>query len=105
MVNLHPTQMGGYMSTGPISVCDCAGDKPEQASVIWACNYLVRGAAIVAGPLISGVLYDAGKASLDPNMRFGGYGFETLEVFVGSCAMAASFTSALVVLARRRTQS
>ncbi|KZT69305.1 MFS general substrate transporter [Daedalea quercina L-15889] len=97
--------MGGYMSAGPISVCDCAGDKPEQASVIWACNYLVRGAAIVAGPLVSGILYDAGKASLDPGMRFGGYGFETLEIFVGSCAVAASFASALVALMSRRAQT
>ncbi|EPT01088.1 hypothetical protein FOMPIDRAFT_1049074 [Fomitopsis schrenkii] len=97
--------MGGFMAAGPISVCDCAGDKPEQASVIWAANYLVRGASIVAGPLIAGVLYDRGKATLDPNMRFGAYGFETLEIFVGVCAVAASVASALVGLTRRRVQA
>lgn len=97
--------MGGFMAAGPISVCDCAGDKPEQVSVIWAANYLVRGVFIVAGPLISGILYARGKATLDPNMRFGAYGFETLEIFVGVCAVAASVASALVGLSRRRVQA
>ena len=97
-------QTGGYFSTGPVSVCDCAVDKPEQMSIIWAANYLVRGASIVVGPLIAGLLYDTGKASLDPNMHFGGYGFKMLQVFVSVCTVAASVASALVVLTGRRVK-
>ncbi|TFY61497.1 hypothetical protein EVJ58_g4473 [Rhodofomes roseus] len=97
--------MGGYLAIGPTSVCDCAGRKPEQASVIWACSYVPRGIAVVIGPLISGILYDAGKASPGPGTQYGAYGFKTLEVFAGSCAVAASLVSVLVAVTRHRAQA
>lgn len=95
-------KMGGFKSAGPIAVSDCAGSKPEQASIIWACSYVARGIAVVIGPLISGMLYDTRKASVEGHLHFGGYGFETLEIFAGTCAIAASLTSVLVAVVGRR---
>ena len=95
-------KMGGFKSAGPIAVSDCAGSKPEQASIIWACSYVARGIAVIIGPLISGMLYDARKASFEAHLGFGGYGFEALEIFAGTCAVAASLASVLVAVAGRR---
>ncbi|CCM02672.1 uncharacterized protein FIBRA_04777 [Fibroporia radiculosa] len=97
--------MGGYCSVGPVAAADCAGNKPEQSSLIWALTYFAKGAAVVIGPIISGFLYDVGRASAEgSSMRYGAFGFEQLEVFVGTCAVATSVTSILVAATRQRVR-
>jgi len=96
--------MGGYNALGPASASDCAGNKPEQSGIIWACIFFIRGIAVVAGPLISGVLYGVGKSTESVGSVYGGYGFKALEVFVGTCTVAASLGSVMMAITRRKVQ-
>ena len=97
--------MGGYNSLGPASANDCAGSRPEQSSIIWACIFFVRGIAVVIGPLISGLLYSIGsKSAQAANVGYGSHGFKALEVFVGTCTVAASFGSVLMAMTKRKVQ-
>ena len=60
----------------------------------------VKGVAAVIGPVISGLLLEAGqKISHGP---FGKFGFGPVEIFVGSCALACSFSSLAVAATRPR---
>ncbi|TFY61513.1 hypothetical protein EVJ58_g4474 [Rhodofomes roseus] len=96
--------MGGYNALGPASASDCAGNKPEQSSIIWACIFFVRGIAVVVGPLVSGMLYGIGKASQGAHVGYAGHGFRALEVFVGTCTVAASLSSVMMAITRRKAQ-
>ncbi|KZT69303.1 MFS general substrate transporter [Daedalea quercina L-15889] len=96
--------MGGYNSLGLVSASDCAGSKPEQSSIIWACIFFIRGIAVVVGPLISGILYGIGKSSQSAVPGYGGHGFKALEVFVGTCTVAASLSSVMMAITRRKSQ-
>jgi len=80
-----------------------AGSKPEQPSIIWACIFFIRGIAVVVGPPISGILYGIRK-SQGVHIGYEGYGFMAMEVFVGACAVAASLSSIMMVLTRRKVQ-
>ena len=59
-----------------------------------------KGVSAIIGPIISGLLLEAGGSS-STSARFGRFGYGTVEIFVGSCAMATSISS-LVVAATRR---
>ncbi|KZT07333.1 MFS general substrate transporter [Laetiporus sulphureus 93-53] len=97
--------MGGYNSVGPLAIADCAGSKPEQSSIIWALSFVFRGIASVVGPVVSGTLYDLGKASPHASeLSYGAYGFQALEIFVGVCAVATSLSSIVVAATRGRVQ-
>ncbi|EPT01090.1 hypothetical protein FOMPIDRAFT_1145477 [Fomitopsis schrenkii] len=97
--------MGGYNSLGPASANDCAGSRPEQSSIIWACIFFVRGIAVVIGPLVSGLLYSMGsKSAQAASVGYGGHGFKALEVFVGTCTVAASVGSILMAMTKRKFQ-
>lgn len=98
--------MGGFNSVGPIAASDCAGNKPEQSSLVWACSFFLKGIAAVVGPLVSGILYDAGRSSGHRiDTRYGAFGFGQVEIFVGVCAMATSVMSIVVAIARRRVRA
>ncbi|PCH44516.1 MFS general substrate transporter [Wolfiporia cocos MD-104 SS10] len=95
--------MGGFNSVGPAAAADCAGSKPEQSSLIWACSWVLKGVAVVIGPIISGVLYDTGRSALHTNeLRYGAFGFKNFEIFVGTCAVATSLASIVVAATRNR---
>ncbi|PCH44557.1 MFS general substrate transporter [Wolfiporia cocos MD-104 SS10] len=99
--------MGGFLSVSPAAAADCAGNKPEQVSMIWACSYLTRSVAAVLGPVIAGILYDMGRASAGSAVStgWGLYGCGKLEIFVGVCAAATSATTVLTAAARRRSDT
>ena len=96
--------MGGFSSIGPASANDCAGDKPEQTNIVWAWTFLIRGIAVVIGPLISGVLYSIGQARADAG-GYAGHGFKAMEVFVGVCTVATSLASVGMAVTKRRTRA
>lgn len=97
--------MGGYNSLGPASANDCAGSRPEQSSIIWACIFFIRGIAVVIGPLVSGLLYTMGsKSAQAASIGYGGHGFKALEVFVGTLTVAASFSGVLMAMTKRKVQ-
>lgn len=54
----------------------------------------VKGVAAVIGPVMSGLLLEAGKK--DNHGPFGKFGFGPVEIFVGVCALACSFSSLAV---------
>ena len=64
---------------------------------------VVKGLAAVIGPIISGVLLEAGKSSTFDG-KYGKFGFGAVEIFVGSCAAATSISSLAVAMYRPRTR-
>lgn len=96
-------QSGGFSSVAPVAAADCAGSKPEQLGIICACSFLLKGIAVVVGPVLSGILYNVGKSSShNTHAHYGFFGFGPIEIFVGTCAIATSITSILVAAARQR---
>ena len=99
-------QSGGFASSFPSAAADCAGDKPEQAGIILASAFLLKGVSAIIGPIVSGILYDAGRPSLSGAAgHYGSFGFESVELFVGTCAVATSIGSILVSAMRRRVHA
>ncbi|KAI0923643.1 hypothetical protein AcV5_009127 [Taiwanofungus camphoratus] len=97
---------GGFSSVAPVAAADCAGSKPEQLGIICACSFLLKGIAVVVGPVLSGILYNIGKSSShNTPARYGFFGFGPIEIFVGTCAIATSITSILVAAARQRPRA
>ncbi|KAH9945599.1 MFS general substrate transporter [Amylocystis lapponica] len=93
---------GGFPSVGPIGSLDCVGNKPEQAGVAYGVVLFLKGVAVVIGPVVSGILYDAGKTaySAGHTVSYGSFGFGPVELFVGACAVATSLGSVFVAFAR-----
>ena len=60
----------------------------------------VKGVAAVIGPIVSGILLEAGKTV--NHGPYGKFGFGPVEIFVGSCALACSLSSLAVVATRPR---
>ncbi|KAL6300857.1 MFS general substrate transporter [Sparassis latifolia] len=98
---------GGFPSVGPIVSADCAGNKPEQAGIVFAAQLFLKGIAVIVGPMVSGVLYSGKSASslVSGAVSYGYHGFGAIEIFVGVCAMGASFSSILVAWMRRRVKA
>ena len=94
-------QSGGFSSTWPNAAAECAGDKPEYAGMAFSGMAFFKGISAVIGPIISGLLLEAGKGS-SMGHGFGRFGYGAVELFVGSCALATGAGSIAVALARQR---
>ncbi|CAL1714360.1 unnamed protein product [Somion occarium] len=91
---------GGFSSVTFAAATDAANPNPEQAGMAASAATLGKGIAAVMGPIISGVLLEAGKSvSSGP---YGKFGFGPVEIFVGSCAIAGSMSSLAVLATRPR---
>ncbi|KAH8100923.1 major facilitator superfamily domain-containing protein [Cristinia sonorae] len=90
---------GGFSSVAFAASADSAGANPEQASMAMSAFTVVKGLAAVVGPVVSGVLLEAGQTSMFGG-KYGKFGFGAVEIFVGSCAAATSITSLAVAATR-----
>ncbi|KAK7686188.1 hypothetical protein QCA50_010408 [Cerrena zonata] len=94
---------GGFSSVWPAAASDSAGRYPEQATITFTCFAFLKGIAAVIGPILSGVLLQAGQ-SFGNNGSYGKFGFGSVELFVGSCAVATGIGSLFVAVARNRAR-
>ncbi|KAI0332503.1 MFS general substrate transporter [Cubamyces sp. BRFM 1775] len=94
---------GGFSSTWPRAASDCARGKPEYAGLALASTAIFKGISAVIGPILSGVLLEAGKGAAIGGV-FGREGYGAVEIFVGSCALATGAGSILVARASRRAR-
>lgn len=60
---------------------------------------VVKGVAAILGPVLSGILLEAGKSSTF-NGDYGKFGYGPVEIFVGSCAAATSLSSLALAITR-----
>lgn len=96
-------QMGGFPSVWWLAMAECAGSNPEQTGMAFGGTAFFRGLAAVLGPILSGILYENGKATgLNGSSTYGQFGFGIVEIFVGSCAVATGLGSIVVAAARQR---
>ena len=83
---------------------DAAGPRqPEHSSLTFTFFAFTKGIAAVIGPILSGVLLEAGQAATTSNTRYGKFGFGGVEIFVGSCAIATSIGSLAIAAMRNRS--
>lgn len=94
---------GGFSSVWPAAASDSAGRYPEQSLITFTCFALIKGVAAIVGPILSGLLLESGE-SLTFGGRFGKFGFGSVEVFVGSCAVATSVASLVVAAIKNRAR-
>ena len=94
-------QSGGFSSVWPNAAVDCANSKPENADITYAGTAVFKGISAVVGPILSGVLLEAGKGKATGAV-YGAAGFGPVEIFVGACALATGLGSVVVAAARRR---
>lgn len=97
-------QSGGFSSTWPNAAYECAGGQPEYTGIAIASTAIFKGISAVVGPILSGVLLEAGRSSSSSSMGgiFGRHGYGAVEIFVGSCAFATGACSVVVAMARQR---
>ncbi|TFK84966.1 MFS general substrate transporter [Polyporus arcularius HHB13444] len=91
---------GGFSSVWPNAAVDCAGRNPENADITYAGTAAFKGVSAVIGPIVSGLLLQAGQSS-SLGTRYGAAGYGAVEIFVGSCALATGLGSVVVAAARR----
>ncbi|KZT20102.1 MFS general substrate transporter [Neolentinus lepideus HHB14362 ss-1] len=93
---------GSFASVWQPAATDCAGKRGELQPYIFGIFASLKGVAAVIGPVISGVMYDAGKdtGALGGSGKYGRFGFGKMEIFVGSLALAAAAASALLGVVR-----
>ena len=94
-------QSGGFSSTWPNAAFDCAGGKPEYTGIAIASTAIFKGISAVVGPILSGILLEAGKGSSIGGV-FGREGYGFVEIFVGLCALATGAGSLLIAFTRQR---
>ena len=94
-------QSGGFSSTWTNASYECSGNSPQYAGIVFYGLSLARSVSAIIGPIISGLLLEAGTRSSFGG-RFGKFGYGAVEIFVGSCALATGASSIAVALARRR---
>ena len=113
LVSLHPHhtvisnisypsthQSGGFSSVTFAAATDAANPNLEQAGMAASAATMLKGVAAVVGPIVSGILLEAGKSvSTGP---YGKFGFGPVEIFVGSCAVVGSMGSLAVLASRPR---
>ncbi|EJF56351.1 MFS general substrate transporter [Dichomitus squalens LYAD-421 SS1] len=92
---------GGFTSTWTNASYECAGSSLEFSGMVFSSMTLARSVSAVVGPIISGVLLEAG-ADTSMGNRFGKFGYGAIEIFVGSCALATGVGSVAVAIARQR---
>ncbi|CAL1714357.1 unnamed protein product [Somion occarium] len=91
---------GGFASIAFAAATDSANPNTEQAPIALTAFSVGKGIAAVVGPVLSGLLLEAGKSvSYGP---YGKFGFGPVEIFVGSCALVCSFCSVGVAMSRPR---
>ncbi|KAI0330843.1 MFS general substrate transporter [Cubamyces sp. BRFM 1775] len=95
---------GGFSSTWPRGAMESAGSQPEYAGMAFAGTAFFKGISAVIGPIISGLLLQAGNGS-SMHGGFGRFGYGAVEIFVGSCALASGVGSMAVAFARQRVVS
>ena len=93
-------QSGGFSSVWPNAAVDCAGRKPENADITYAGTAAFKGVSAVAGPILSGVLLEAGRGA-PLGAHYGSAGYGPVEIFVGSCALACGVGSVVVAYVRK----
>ena len=98
---MNVQQSGGFSSTWPNAAFECAGGKPEYTGLAIASTAIFKGISAIVGPILSGVLLEAGKGSSMGGI-FGRQGYGAVEIFVGSCAFAAGACSMVIAFSRRR---
>ncbi|OBZ77439.1 putative transporter ESBP6 [Grifola frondosa] len=91
---------GGFSSMWPAAAADCAGSHPELVGVTFSCTALVKGISAVVGPILAGVLLEAGKSSSMGGV-YGRLGYGAVEIFVGSTAIASAVGSTAVAITRQ----
>ncbi|TBU59311.1 MFS general substrate transporter [Dichomitus squalens] len=91
---------GGFSAVWPNAAVDCAGRNPENADITYAGTAAFKGVSAVIGPILSGILLQAGKSSTTFGKHYGRAGYGAVEIFVGSCALAAGLGSIVVAAAR-----
>ncbi|KAI0788868.1 major facilitator superfamily domain-containing protein [Abortiporus biennis] len=99
---------GGFPALGFSVAVDSAGSNPEQASMAFTAFTFIKGAAAVIGPIVSGILLEAGHSNtlgMVGSATYGKSGFGPVEIFVGSCAAATSISSLVVAATRPRVRS
>ena len=80
-------QSGGFSSTWTNASYECSGNSPQYAGIVFYGLSLARSVSAIIGPIISGLLLEAGTGSSFGG-RFGKFGYGAVEIFVGSCALA-----------------
>ncbi|KAI0759366.1 MFS general substrate transporter [Trametes elegans] len=92
---------GGFSSTWPNAAAESAGSQPEYTGMAFAGTAFFKGISAVVGPIIAGMLLQAGKgAALGGG--FGRFGYGAVEMFVGSCAIATGLGSVVLAVVRQR---
>ncbi|THH27985.1 hypothetical protein EUX98_g6212 [Antrodiella citrinella] len=92
---------GGFSSAAFTASSESVGPNQEQVTFAISSIIFVKGVAAIIGPVISGILLQAGRStSLG---KYGKFGFGPVELFVGSCAAASSMTSVAVAFTRPKT--
>ncbi|KDQ61479.1 hypothetical protein JAAARDRAFT_54845 [Jaapia argillacea MUCL 33604] len=91
---------GGFTSVWPVAATECSHHKPELIPWIMGCFAVMKGIAATVGPVLSGILHEAGRSSAYG--AYGRFGFGKVEIFVGSCAAMTGVGSLIVASARGR---
>ncbi|KAF8342593.1 major facilitator superfamily domain-containing protein [Cantharellus anzutake] len=94
---------GVFTSSFASASADIAGRRNGQsASMVLASLGLWKGAAIVLGPIVSGVIHHSSKP-IDPS-KYSGYGFTGVILFVGSM-LSATGLSVVVSVGTRYSEA
>ncbi|KDQ20064.1 hypothetical protein BOTBODRAFT_27484 [Botryobasidium botryosum FD-172 SS1] len=92
---------GGFFAIGPAASTDVAGTEHSN-SVIFGAFLLVKGFAVILGPILATRLHDPHALIIPGSARnFGGYGFTTVTLFVGGMMVAATAGSIVSMGVRR----
>ncbi|KDQ20063.1 hypothetical protein BOTBODRAFT_385802 [Botryobasidium botryosum FD-172 SS1] len=92
---------GGFYAIGPAASTDIAGTEHSN-SVIYGALCIIKGVAVVLGPIIATRLHNPHAPIIPGNTKdFGGYGFTTVTLFVGGMMIAASLGSILSMGVKR----
>ncbi|KAI1785384.1 MFS general substrate transporter [Ganoderma leucocontextum] len=94
---------GGFSSTWQNASFDCARGRPEHAGLALCGTSVFKGVSAVVGPIISGLLLQRGQGSSIGGV-FSQQGYGSVEIFVGSCAIATGAGSVLVAVVSRRAR-
>ncbi|PIL34071.1 MFS general substrate transporter [Ganoderma sinense ZZ0214-1] len=83
---------------------DCARGRPEHTGLVLCGTSAFKGISAVVGPIIAGLLLQRSRGSSIGGGVFGQQGYGSVEIFVGSCAIATGAGSVLVAAMSRRAR-
>ena len=84
-----------------MAATDMARSRPEFTVMAIGGISLSKGISAVIGPIISGLLLEAGKG-LPLGGGFGRFGYGAVELFVGFCALASGVGGLICAFMRQR---